>query len=274
MIVITIEQLDGSKITTQDIGLTVDTFSVSPPTLSHTLEAIDGRHGNIDLGSTLNARPIEMTGYIESYDKASFPMYRDRLFKAFANPKGFYLIDSRQPYKRWRAKLDGDWKADRVPFHNVGEVELSFLTMGLPYASSAATSLQPRMWQENGWWWGAGISWSDEDFVYNTTSFTVPNFGDVTVDPRFMEGIIRFNGASNNLRIRNLTTGDDWQYTGTTASNDQVTLEGVRSLKNGTSIVRNTNKQLISLAPGNNQFQITGATGAFTISFEFRFPYL
>jgi hypothetical protein len=169
--------------------------------------------------------------------------------------------------------LSSNIDAERVNLSRFGQVSLTLVTVGLPFAESAMTSLQAREWQDNGWWWGAGIEWSDEDYIYQSSSFTVPNFGNVAIDPRFMQLIVRFNGASTNLRIQNLTTGDDWQYTGTTLVGDQIRLEGIRSLKNGTSIVRDTNFQLIKLDPGINQFAVTGATGAYTISFEFRYHY-
>lgn len=274
MIQLTIERKNGDILTNEDIGLVVSRFDVSPPSLETTTETISGRHGNIDLGSTFEPREIELDGYFKSYDFQSFPMYKDRLFKAFASEESFYLIDSRQPWKRWLVKLSGQSGVDRIPLTRFGEVSMTFQTMGMPFATSAATSLEPRIWEDNGWFWGSGIAWGDEDFVYTTSSFTVPNYGDVIVNPRFMELIIRFSGASTNLRIQNLATGDDWQYTGTTASNDIVTINGIRSTKNGISIVRDTNKQLLRLATGDNAIQVSGATGEFTISFEFRFAYL
>jgi len=85
---------------------------------------------------------------------------------------------------------------------------------------------------------------------------------------------ITFTGASSNLTITNQTTGDMWQYTGTTQAGDTITLDGVRSLKNGASIFGQTNRKLITLKSGWNDFAITGATGAFEISFDFRFYYL
>jgi hypothetical protein len=85
---------------------------------------------------------------------------------------------------------------------------------------------------------------------------------------------ITFTGASTNLTITNTTTGDIWQYTGTTQAGDTITLDGVRSLKNGVSVFGNTNRKLITIAPGWNNFTITGASGSFTISFDFRFYYV
>ena len=89
-----------------------------------------------------------------------------------------------------------------------------------------------------------------------------------------MDLIIRFSGQSENLRIENFRTGEVWQYFGTTDESDILVISGIRSLKNNFGIVRDTNRRLITLAPGDNEFQVSGNIGDFTISFEFRFPYL
>lgn len=111
-------------------------------------------------------------------------------------------------------------------------------------------------------------------YTFTTTTFRVFNAGDIDIDPRVLPLKITFTGASTNLTITNQTTGDTWQYTGTTQTGDTITLDGVRSLKNGASIFRNTNRKLITIKPGWNKFIIEGTTGAFTISFDFRFYYL
>ena len=64
------------------------------------------------------------------------------------------------------------------------------------------------------------------------------------------------------FRSENKTTGDVWQYMGTSNLNDEIVLEGIRSTKNGLSIFRDTNKRLITIAPGWNEFEIKGAPDA------------
>ncbi|PEP89093.1 hypothetical protein CN585_28780 [Bacillus toyonensis] len=111
-------------------------------------------------------------------------------------------------------------------------------------------------------------------YLHNTTSFLIYNAGDTQVDPRHMPLRITFTGASENLKIKNKTTKEEWIYTGTTTDTDIIVIDQVRSTKNSLSIVRDTNKELITLNSGFNDFEITGATGAFSISFDFRFYYL
>lgn len=112
-------------------------------------------------------------------------------------------------------------------------------------------------------------------YEYSTNSFSIFNAGDVVIDPRERGDMeITFTGASTNLTISNLTTGDTWVYTGTTDVDDVIRITGIRATKNSLSIFRDTNRALITLARGWNQFSIIGATGALNIKFNFRFLYL
>jgi hypothetical protein len=115
-----------------------------------------------------------------------------------------------------------------------------------------------------------------KDLIYKQTSptFKIYNDGNVLIDPRIVPLIITFKGASNNLSIKNITTGDEWTFSGTSNPDDSIILDGIRSTKNGLSIYRETNHKLITLIPGMNEFELTGATDPFEISFDFYFYYL
>ncbi|MCG6184237.1 phage tail family protein [Anoxybacillus sp. LAT_38] len=123
-------------------------------------------------------------------------------------------------------------------------------------------------------WGELGITEKTTYWIDNQTSFSIYNAGDKTIDPRELPLTITFRGESANLTIINKTTGDTWQYTGTTVKSDFLVLDGIRSLKNGVSIFSDTNRKLITLVPGWNDFTITGASGYFEITFNFRFYYL
>ncbi|PGG75176.1 phage tail protein, partial [Bacillus toyonensis] len=111
-------------------------------------------------------------------------------------------------------------------------------------------------------------------YTKTTATFSIDNKGHVEIDPRQMPLRITFKGASENLKIKNKTTKEEWSYTGITTDKDTIVIDQVRSTKNSLSIVRDTNKKAISLKEGINDFEVTGAKGVFSISFDFRFQYL
>ena len=130
-----------------------------------------------------------------------------------------------------------------------GLTEITFSTVELPFGESAALR--------------------KASFI-NPVEIVVMNHGNETVDPESgMELLIKYVGYSTNLKIRNRTTDTLWTYTGTSVNLDAIRIDGVNSTLSMLSIVRNTNLQLITLAPGKNIISVEGATNG-TLSFEFR----
>ncbi|KZR58365.1 hypothetical protein [Pseudobacillus badius] len=105
-------------------------------------------------------------------------------------------------------------------------------------------------------------------------TFYVSNPGNVKIDPREHELIIKFKGASNRLRIVNNYNGTSWQYYGQTSVNDKIVLDQVYSYKNGQSIFKETNRGVIELLPHINEIEVYGVFGDFEVTFEFRPLYL
>ena len=116
----------------------------------------------------------------------------------------------------------------------------------------------------------------DEKVKYRFTenNFTVYNAGNVTVEPESMMLNIHVNAvqSTNNFTIRNITTGEEIVLKrASTGSNFRI--QGmVFSLGSITNIFRDTNRRFISLAPGDNQFEILNGTFE-EIRFEFKFLY-
>jgi hypothetical protein len=110
-------------------------------------------------------------------------------------------------------------------------------------------------------------------YTFNSRRFRVYNAGDFEVNPREKPLTITFKGASESLEIRNKTTGEAWNYTGTTNPYDTLTLDRVYARKNDTSIFNNTNRKVITLAKGWNDFVVNGASSTFELAFDFRFYY-
>src|SRR5699024_2567387 len=105
-------------------------------------------------------------------------------------------------------------------------------------------------------------------------TFTVYNAGNVTVEPEsmYLRIIATYVESSGDFTIRNNTTGDEFVLK--RASNgSHVRLIGmVISMGSITNIFRDTNRRFISLAPGDNEFEILNGTFE-EIRFEFKYLY-
>ena len=94
----------------------------------------------------------------------------------------------------------------------------------------------------------------------------------LTVEPESMGLVIQISNAtsSGNLSLKNITTGEEFKLN-KEITNRNISLNGMNVRDGTVNTFRDTNRRFISLAPGDNQFEITGATFS---EVWFRFKYL
>lgn len=263
-------RLDGTEVDINSYSLRLLKYRIASPTLTHLTEKIEGRDGEVFLGSEYENRPINAEFMYESQDLTDYYLLKTEFYRLFATRSPFYIVFKREPGKRWLVRLSSPFEPEKVN-HRMGSFNVEFMSDN-PFAESIGTTLDPITFDGQLWQIGQGITLDESMYTHSTTNFLIYNATDgISIDPRQMPLEITFKGASSNLAITNNTTGDIWQYTKTTESGDTLLLTGVRSLKNGLSVFSDTNHKLITLAPGYNDFTISGTNGAFTISFAFRF---
>lgn len=266
---LTIIRKDGTQYLLSELGIKTLDFIIDAPKPRHHFQVIDNRDGVIDLGTSYEGRTMKAKLYLMAFDTTDWPLLRNDLFKLFDSREAFYIVDSREPGKRWEVKTD-QFTPEQLT-DTRGKVEIPF-TSTRAYAQSIGTTTDPLTFDAEIWQTGGGLVLDETHYTHTVASFSIYNAGDgVTIDPRFTPLKITYTGPSALLEIKNLTTGDHWTYNGGTQAADKITLEGVRSTKNGLSIFGNTNRKLITLAPGFNDFQLIGTQSGFSIAFEFRF---
>jgi phage-related protein len=229
-----------------DYGVKCLLFNVESLSVDFVSEKISGRDGIVILDNETNERTFqaEFIFTSEEYHKS-----RNELFRLFNAKKEFYIVDTREPEKRWFVRVSGVFSPEKANFRT-GSFPITFISSS-PYAESI-----------------------NKAEYKHTSNFSFNNIGDVAIEMvEQTETEIEFVGTSDNLTIRNTTTGDEWQYNGTTTGSDAVLLKGVRSTKNGVSIFGNTNKKLLTFAPGWNDIEIEGATD-YSITIRTRFYYI
>lgn len=265
-----IESLDGNRFDLLQMG--IHPLNLEPDSLSprHETETLEGMDGHIDIETTYEGRTLSVTVFIKANDIFDYNLLRNQAFRLFNGKSYFYVIDEKEPQKRWKVKTASKYTIEKLTRH-VGEFTIDLISPS-PYVESVGTTLDELTFETEKWQVGQGLILENPEYVHQTSTFKVFNAGDVEVDPRCFPLKIELKGESNNLQIKNLTTGDTWAYSGVTGVNDTLTLDGIRSFKNGVSVFGQTNKKVISIATGWNDFEITGATD-FLISFDFRFYY-
>jgi Phage tail protein len=267
-----IKRLDGAEYVLKDYGIIVEDFSIDSPNPRTPIEIIDGRPGFIDMGTVFEGRTMTAKLGMIAADTSDYPLLRNEIFRILDSRESFYLISEQEPGKRWLVKAEG-FSISKV-LRYAGKFDVNFVSPS-PYSESIGTTLDPLTFDAEMWQIGGGLTLQETQYTQTVSNFQIYNASDgVEIDPRYMPLKIKFVGASTNLKIKNVTTNEEWQFTGTSNASDNILLDGVRATKNGLSIFGNTNRNLITLAPGYNDFLITGAINPFTISFEFRYYLL
>ena len=241
---------EDRKIDMEALGLLGLKLQVPSPSYNTITQEVDGRGGTTVMDRLLQPRQLSAEFVTMADDYRDSILLRDSLYRILGNGKQFYVAESKIPTKRWKVYLD-EWTPERQ--------DIKVHTFEIPLIC------------ENGFSESTNIIRK----AYTTTSFMFNNEGDITIDPRIHSEVqIEFSGESTNLSLKNMTTGDEWSWTGTTVIGDAILLNGVKSLKNGSSIFGKTNKKLLTMTSGWNEFELIGATGPFTLIIKTRFYFL
>ncbi|PFB88882.1 phage tail protein [Bacillus thuringiensis] len=244
-----IQRQNGETFNTNEHNMRILDFNPESPTFLPNYQSLDGLNdGELDTGAKGKGRRITASILFYSNDPANFPIQQNKIYKIFFSKEPFYLIDTRDNNYRWLVRAE-----TFEPKHLTSKAAIFDVVF---YSAN--------MYRES------VSAWLKE--FNNSSSFILNNPGDEYVDLRNSRQffIIRFRGASTNLTIENTTTLQKWQYTGNSLTSDIIEMKYVRSTKSGISIFRDTNHQIISLAPGDNNFKITGASGVYSTEFRFR----
>ena len=116
-------------------------------------------------------------------------------------------------------------------------------------------------------------SWSEVIPDGGTTSFTVYNAGNVTIEPESMYLNIgmRYVTTSGGFKIRNETTGEE-HIINSAHERRHLRLNGMVVTSGNLNNFRNTNRRFISLSPGDNKFTVSGGTFE-EIEIDFKYLY-
>lgn len=261
-----IQRINGDMIDLDDLGIRTRDFIVQSPTYEHVTESVPGMDGLVDLGTMKGARIITCSFRFTAKDWIDFGAKRDEVFDLLESTDPLYLIEKRNIFKRWLVKVADSYE---IPQRNVyGNFEINFIafkgvaeSIGTTTMASTFNNLQD-----------LPVEYTDYTDIH-ATKFKIYNPGK-KINPRSINDFLKitYKGNSDNLRIKNVTTGDEWAYQGTTNLSDVIVLEGIRPTKNGLSIFRQTNKKIITLEEGWNHFEIIGAPDAREFAVQANMP--
>lgn len=228
-------------------------------------DTADGRPGVVDYGFNYTDRPVSLFLRIKSADKIDFRLLRNEVFAIFDIGNAFYVAESDVPSRVLKVVVDESYIPDRLT-EEYADFDINCRTLDSVFWESRYTTLELH---DSGYSaivgkYGLVDNIDDEKVKYRFTEsdFTVYNAGNVTVEPESMYISLLFWYCSipnGKMTIRNNTTGDEL-IINSTEDRKHIRQDGLVITIAGINRFRDTNRRFISLAPGDNEFVITGAT--------------
>lgn len=235
---------------------------------------IEGSDKRLNCGSNYLERDVLLTIRLQANDTEDYRLLRDATYEIFSKFDTFFVSETYQSGKRYLVAVDEQYIPERIN-KRASYLEINCTKLGIPFAESIGTTQDIEMnggitYDSELWSYGMGLLHDEEShkYIHSTTSFSVFNAGNVEVHPFEQYLKITVENASKNYELINTTTGDKFKYTGNT--NGTIKLDGPNITLNNLQILRDTNKEFITLAPGWNHFTQSQSR---KVEFDFRFYY-
>ena len=292
---------NGQKFRLSDYGVVQD-FVVNSIDRSVTRESVDGRKGSVDYGTNIGDRSISVPMIFKASDLHDYAHLRDELFGILDDDEPFYIREMRRKDylqyefvdfgqsptwsngveneyvngKQYKVRLDSSISPEQLDDKPNGDITIEFVTSGLPFAETIYTTLElhDSGYAHSAEKYGLVDNIDDEKVKYRFTesNFTVYNAGNVTVEPESMFlHIFVASTTGDSITIENNTTGETFTLNRNMSAR-HIQVNGMVVTDGTAQVFRNTNKRFISLAPGDNNITVSGATFN-EIRFNFRFYY-
>ncbi|AYE38401.1 phage tail family protein [Companilactobacillus zhachilii] len=233
-------------------------------------QKINTRDGQTRTSGSFDSRDIQSTWMIDATNESEFLMLIEELQNFFMIRGGFWIVFSREPTYKYRVVTK-----PIVPTYfneKAGTFQITFNNY-TGVRESVGTSLEIFDKNKNFFSYGMGMPNKDISFESKEKKFSIYNPSSFAIDPLAQHHYLKIHiRGSGSPTLTNNTTGESFTYNRVLTSSDELILDGVNPMINGTNDGINSDHGTISLAKGNNEFEISGLSNS-DVSFEFYFIY-
>ncbi|MEB7723382.1 phage tail domain-containing protein [Mammaliicoccus fleurettii] len=247
------------------VGVRAAGIEVSSIARERNTATVEGIPGIINYGSDFSTRPINLIFTLTTDYDFDFSLMRNELFDLLTYNDSLYLVENALPSRMIEIGIDESVLPDKIALHFYSKIEVSAETVGLPFWRTKYTSQDI---EKDGYSalvekYGTAdnIHINYVKYTHTANTFSIYNSGNVTIDPRNMMLYIqaRYVKSTGNFTIENLTTGEKFIYKEKLDSN-HLTIEGIKVKMGVYNRLRDTNREFISLVPGENKIKISNGT--------------
>lgn len=260
------------------VGVLPLDFLVSAIAKERYIETVNGIPGDVNYGFDYKDREVTLNFWLRHFHgEHDQKLLKSELYAMLDSQPYFYVSDDRLPSRVLKLAVDEPYLPDRINGSNISTLEVKCQIIGLPFWRTKYTTqdIEKEGYEALAEEFGMadGINQDMANYRFQSSVFSVWNGGNVTIDPRQMHLDIRIwhSTSKGNATIENLTTGDKVIiYREHTDS--FINLVGSKVMLADTNWLRESNRQYITLAPGENKIRISN-TNFSDVTFDFPFYF-
>lgn len=260
------------------VGVLPLDFLVSAIEKERYIETVNGIPGNVNYGFDYKEREVTLNFWLRHYHgEHDQKLLKSELYAMLDSQPYFYVSDDRLPTRVLKLAIDEPYLPDRINGSNISTLEVKCQIIGLPFWRTKYTTqdIEKEGYEALAEEFGMadGINQDMANYRFQSSVFSVWNGGNVTIDPRQMPLNIRVwhSTSKGNTTIENLTTGDK-VIVYREHTNSYINLIGAKVMLADTNWLRESNRQYITLAPGENKIRISN-TNFSDVTFDFPFYF-
>lgn len=260
------------------VGVLPLDFLVSAIEKERYIETVNGIPGNVNYGFDYKEREVTLNFWLRHYHgEHDQKLLKSELYAMLDSQPYFYVSDDRLPTRVLKLAIDEPYLPDRINGSNISTLEVKCQIIGLPFWRTKYTTqdIEKEGYEALAEEFGMadGINQDMANYRFQSSVFSVWNGGNVTIDPRQMHLDIRIwhSTSKGDATIENLTTGDK-VIVYREHTNSYINLISSKVMLADTNWLRESNRQYITLAPGENKIRISN-TNFSDVTFDFPFYF-
>ncbi|MFU1791455.1 phage tail domain-containing protein [Mammaliicoccus sciuri] len=267
--------IDGNKSINVTDNERLEFISYEIPTVNPKNEKIEikGTDGYMPSVINFDSFPLNLTFRYTGYDSIDVNLYTQSIRSIFNRRNPYYIVHSKLPGLKYAVDTAQiSFERETIRHYKIN-VEFNCYK---GFSESVNTTDDEFLFESN-WMFDNGIPLDfTPKYQHETNQFTIWNGSTDTIDPRNLHHqlqILLNINATNGFELVNYTTGDVFKYNKSISPNIDFVLSGIHAYRNQNKVGIDTNRGVITLAPGKNEFKIKGDVTSQKVLFKFPFIY-
>ncbi|MGO1632780.1 MAG: phage tail domain-containing protein [Staphylococcus equorum] len=236
-------------------------------------QEIAGGDGVLVGSNTFGPFELTLKFYYDGIDKSDLILFTEKIKGVIHTRNAMYVVNSDIPGRKYAfnsAKID--W--ERI---TNSDITFSITFNCFKGFSESVNTTDDEFFFESNWMFENGIPLDFEPKYHHTSNqFTIWNGSTDTIDPRNIHHQLQIKmniKATDGFELVNYTTGDIFRYNKSISPGVDFVLSGVHAYCDNNKVGIDTNRGVITLAPGKNILKIRGDVSSQNVVFKFPFIY-